>query len=478
MLFLPQIQPINIMENLNQAAPSKSPADEDDLRQFRRPGIPWNDNDFPLFLPLGQELAREIVLIKENDSSVASLSVEYGDGGWNDRNLRRLGIILAQSKKLISFCINNANNTMIDVEGLCAGLIHNSFIQDICLYNTNLNMDSMNALAPFFSNNPSLRSINLRCCRVNDQACLNIFSNALCYRSEDTLEKIDLSGNILGGVKLSRLSGALIKCRHLRQVILVSCDIGVQGCTSLAKLLRLESNIEKLDLRHNFIDHKCMIVMAEALVSNTNLKTLDMSGGIRTPERSFDERSFYQDRQDFKKGWQSILKLICNTSSIEEATKSNHVLVDMGELPLAVLTQSTASLLRSSFEINKKEPNKALVTRQKIIWGHLRGELNVGRSSIPTAAMPDILAWFNDIKSIQYQIPPPMYNYNENAVKLDCFYRIMRNRADLFDYGPTHICSECRRYWNDNNKLGDENKELREMMMVLEEKIRRLTESG
>ena len=67
--------------------------------------------------------------------------------GWNERIWRRLGIILSQNTNLTVLSICKMNIHMV---GLCAGLKHNRYIQEIEFCNRDYldYAESMNVLAP------------------------------------------------------------------------------------------------------------------------------------------------------------------------------------------------------------------------------------------------------------------------------------------------------------------------------------------
>ena len=92
-----------------------------------------------------------------------------------------------------------------------------------------------------------------------------------------------------------------------------------------------------------------------------------------------------------------MLKIVCNSSSINDVKNSSHTLHDLGML-LAddekidrVLGVVDANLLRASLQLNRSS-DKTLIVRHKILWSHTQGNLNLGDSSIITGAMSCILA--------------------------------------------------------------------------------------
>ena len=96
------------------------------------------------------------------------------------------------------------------------------------------------------------------------------------------------------------------------------------------------------------------------------------------------------------------------------------------------LGADSTNILRAALELNVIS-NKRTVTRRKIIWGHTREDFNIGNSSISTAAMPIILAWFGDDTNanlVQYD-DPPLQRATVDTIRLESIYNILRARPDL-----------------------------------------------
>ena len=199
-------------------------------------------------------------------------------------------------------------------------------------------------------------------------------------------------------------------------------QIGQRGCTSLAKLLKNEdSKLESLDLHDNRLDDVCLNILVNALSNNAKLVSMDLA----------------DNNQITNSGRLVFLPLVCNTSSIKSILGSNHT-VDIGvDLNQRVRgsNKDDINLLRASFEVNRTE-NKVHVKRQKIVWAHAKGDINVGNSSIPMGAIPDVLSWFGDtdnessVLSIQYH-QPPLPGARREAVRIDSMFRILRFMPDL-----------------------------------------------
>ena len=352
-------------------------------------------------------------------------------GNWDEEEWKRLGVILGHNIYVEELKLIGDNRQNLNVSDLFIGLQMNKHISKLSLVGINLGGNSMNKLAPFLSNNPLLKKIDLSGCNIGT-ASIDILSNALLRRSEDTLENIDLNENNFGDINLDMLVRPLIKCSRLKLLLLRYNYIGINGCTSLANLLKNgESNLAHMDLSNNLIDNKCFIALTISLAGNkkTKLKTLQLWGnnGITAS------------------GWVALLKLVCNFSSINNVVESNHNLHNM-PTTLRILVRTLgiddAHLLQSCLKMNTTI-NKLIVTRQKIIWSHARGDLNVGDSTISTSLLPRIISWFVDdfheqnVNLIQYN-DPPIQSDKVDATRFDSVFRIVKSRPDLCQYYSPH----------------------------------------
>ena len=94
-----------------------------------------------------------------------------------------------------------------------------------------------------------------------------------------------------------------------------------------------------------------------------------------------------------------------------------------------------ANLLRASLDMNSNDI-KMVVVRHKMLWSHARRNINLGDSTIETAAMPFVLGLIRNESDgtgahlVQYHNPPlPMERFN--TLRIDSVYRILRSRPEL-----------------------------------------------
>ena len=345
---------------------------------------------------------------------------------WGTEAWERLGYIIGNNTIIQELKLLGRRD--LDVGEVFLGLQLNQHIQKLVFYGIDLrDTVKMNSLAPFLCNNPVLKKIDLSNCNLNSDG-VNILAEALSNRLRDTLENINLSENDFRTAHLDSLTTVLAKCRRLKLLSLNSNGIGEMGCLSIANLLKSteSSNIGHVDLSGNAIDSQCAILLAESLTNNTKMKTLQLWG----------------NKLITAKGWEAMLKLVCDSSSIEAVKTSNHILHNIPtthRLLVSLLGIDDANLFRASLRMNNRS-NKNMAIRQKLIWTHSRGDLNVGSSTVPACIMPDIISWFSDdfhdnkANLILHHDPPLKKTKEVDSIRLSSVFSITKTRPDVCQY--------------------------------------------
>jgi len=452
-----------------------------------------DENDRSLFKRLDRESLNTILLLKHNSDEVLHIELTNGYQDMDDIDddecsislkplvvtnlnptmLRRLGYIIGQNTMLRSLKLSFRN---LDITWLSHGLQCNRSITWFRLRNESRRAELpgipfVSCLTSFWRNNPSLKRQIIDRCFIGSDG-LDILTNALLSRHyAGTLRYLDLSNNFfffdVDTIGFSGLVGALAKYKRLRRLLLSHNAIGNKGCTPLVELLDNKNCILKeLHLNRNWMGLDSLAVLAEPLAKNNTLEYLNINDNHLDYYNKSNEACW--------KGWRQMLKLVCNRSSIDNIKKSNHILCNLG-------MSSPYHILNAVIKLNAN-PNKDLVIRQKLIWAHADSRLNIGESSIPTGALPEVIAWFVDDDPnrenghiIQYHDPPLPYE-TIRVIRLDSIYRIARCRSDLFTHGATHICSDCRRYAGNVKDLQNRNNALQEKIDELHNDIERLQE--
>ena len=222
-----------------------------------------------------------------------------------------LGRALSRNRHITELTIIRCN---VDWVAVGDGLQSNQSIQKLNLTRNDLRGNAMSSLAPSIRQIPYLTELSFSVCRLGS-AEINILSEALLGRSEDTLEVLNLGHNRFGDIDLDELVLALTGLRTLSAVSLMYNEIGPRGCYSISKLLEnRESNLKQKHLDDNLIDDEYVTTFADALAKNTKLTelALGLNDDITTV------------------GWLALLKLVSDGSSINGVIKSNHTLQSLG----------------------------------------------------------------------------------------------------------------------------------------------------
>lgn len=367
----------------------------------------------------------DLALAARVGSDSTCLSVKYqvlDETAWE-----RLGQILGRSKHLETLILHR---NIMHTEDFWLGLRDNRSIRSLdVVAQIGLGCRGLSCMRPFLTHSPCIKSIVLRNCNIDAKA-VDLLSDALLERSDDTLEHINLCDNRFGDVNLDKLVEVVRRNSNMKSLWLENNGIGRRGCASLAKLLgKSQSTLESFRLGYNAIDDVAAARLASSLADNTTLVSLDldMNHDIKTA------------------GWSALLKLVCNSSSVTDVAKSNHTLCNFGRFFSnskraleTKLEDDDASLLRASLKMNGTFQKREDAVRHKILWSHIRGDLNVGVSSIDTGALPSILAWIGDSSDEAEKLQDHQPQY----FNLDAFYRIAVSRPELCNGGARRPAEE------------------------------------
>ena len=230
-----------------------------------------------------------------------------------------------------------------------------------------------------------------------------MLANALANRKDNTLTMLLLDGNNLGDCNLDSLVTSLSTCTKLISLSLGENGIGRRECTYLAQLLKSsESNLGYLYLKDIIIDDEAVDILTDSLSKNTKLRGLALVGNNITGS-----------------GWRSLLKLICDTSSMTAVVESNHTLnclwlfgdARMQAAVVSALGVDDANLLFASLKLNEKWSWRvnllSLIARQKMIWAHERGNINI---AILISLLVSCLLYFHGLGITQTRRTPTSFD--------------------------------------------------------------------
>ena len=271
---------------------------------------------------IGNKGLQALALSLANNTKLRELRLANNNIG--DTGLEALADSLAQNKALRVLSI--AGNTAITAIGMrsASRFLRSSGLEDLRLDGINVSNEGWNALADALSVNKSLVSLSLQCgwggVSIGDDG-LRALARGLSHNSH--LKTLDLSGN-----RAITTSGL----RSLEEYF------GSPSC-ALKQLKLFEINI----------GDKGACALADALGENKSLKTLHFdTSGITS------------------KGWKSILKLICDSSSPNRLYLSNQTLCRLSGCS-DPSGRNVKNLIASWLKTNNESRTPKLVAKCKIL---------------------------------------------------------------------------------------------------------------
>jgi len=185
-------------------------------------------------------------------------------------------------------------------------LTRSSSVKNLSLKDNRLSVDGVRSMIPFLQNTNNLESLNLDDNNMKSKG----FTCLVRSLRGSHIERLYCNSN---GIKSINIDNTQFP-KHLIYLSLSRNSISADGCRGLAKLLQGGgATLSMLRLSHNKINDEGVKILADALQSNTSLKTLDL------------KENDISDQGDL-----SLLKLVNGISSIEATLQSNHTLRYVG----------------------------------------------------------------------------------------------------------------------------------------------------
>jgi Ran GTPase-activating protein (RanGAP) involved in mRNA processing and transport len=183
-----------------------------------------------------------IVRLQNNDPTLTV--VEFGSAGITDADCGRLGIALQNNK----------------------------YLQNLALYGNSFGSVGGIAIATALQTNTGLQILNFDYNAIGT-AGVNAFANAL--QINKTLRELYMY-YVFGGTALNvtALTNALRVNTELQILDIGGNDIGVNGATAFANILQVNSSLKTLNIANNLMGDTGSIAIAQALQSNASLTQL------------------------------------------------------------------------------------------------------------------------------------------------------------------------------------------------------------
>ena len=345
----------------------------------------------------------------------------------------RIGSMTAAGMKGFSACLSSPSSSLEDLSlmynqigddggiALAKGLSHNSTLKRLCLYECDLGIQGGIALAEALEGNTDLEDLDL-------YAALSSGRREYVLSSEgwaiffDLLQhcafhKLNLGGNTIGDDQVAPMVDALDTMNYLNDLDLRYLVMTPPGWVAFFNLMGRPGSVlgrlSHLNINKNGIDDEVSISIANALVNNTSLKTLNWFS-ISCPVT--------------ERGWSAIANTLCNKTSIYTIFDSNHTLEDG---PGAMIFPGISPNL---FRLNKGT-NKAEVARKKIIqYYFLEGKGNnlheVMRMELEV--MPFVIECFGRYDHVVQEITP-RNDHIKLVAGLELLYRLTKGMPSLLD---------------------------------------------
>lgn len=253
---------------------------------------------------VGWRIAGEVI---GNNTSLSTLELCGVRGGWTDE----VGTSSESIEKLRAFFEGAKRNDSIDrlsfygwdalggaAFPLAAPLLENRSVKMLNVDGCILGADGVRLLASALAgSNHKLEYLAVVNCSVRDEESFEELVAALDHigdvshqsgRRGHSLDTLDLDGN----------------------------EIGRKGCAALAKMLQNpRCRLVELRLKNNCVDDEGVASLAVGLTKNDKLAWLDIVKGNSITDR----------------GWAALLRILCNTDTIEHTFLSNHRLNYLGQ---------------------------------------------------------------------------------------------------------------------------------------------------
>ena len=338
----------------------------------------------------------------------------------NNSDFIRLGDIIGNNTYLerVAFCrcnrrVPGEDTTRKFIEGFKRSTsVKELYFPSLISFSHGLGCELMNF---YENNNDRLENFFLEGCSMSYRgfvtltnaikACKKLKSIRIgnCYTNPHAF----ISDKCIGDIVTSIKGNYNLKALRLR-----GNNIGIQGCTEIAKLLSDSlSNLVEVSLAQNNIDNECVKILATALRNNKKLIALCLDRNINITRNGFD----------------IFENLLCNTSSVNATYQSNHTLRFLENVGHSVSMKSEIRNLMTEFN---KIRNKSVVSMIKILRHHrhismepfFAWELKVFPIAIKwfdsaLARFPDVLNFHNNFDNNQKTI---------GKMKLSAIYEFAR----------------------------------------------------
>jgi len=275
-----------------------------------------HEQAFGEFLYMPDDLRAKINHIRNNNQNFKFFQMTADDvTSLSELAWRLLGQYIANNTHLQEIKLTKRNINDNHMRILFQGLIRSDSIKELNLSNMEVGIIGIQSMRSFLRNSPKLSEINLNNNNIGGQP----FDALIIALDGGPIEELHL--RLCSISDISVLGNVTLPC--LKKIDLGSNNtsmrrnnIGIDGCRIIANLLQNEeSRLETLNLDNtgiNNISDEGIEILVNSLKNNTTLRTLYLRQNVIN-----------------RRGYQAILKMLIDVSSIENTYTSNHTLEEL-----------------------------------------------------------------------------------------------------------------------------------------------------
>ncbi len=424
-----------------------------------------------------------------------------------DYGLKALAPSLAENKDLLTLSFYGCNIGDEGAKALGTSLAHNRSLIVLNLSQNNIGDEGLAALSSFVTSNRKLKGLHLSNNNIGDQGVEALVSALLLTPSRSRLRSLSLDGNTrifvrgLGAIaRILQYRKCTLDDLNLDRVNFGEEDRKVLGCglsnnKSLLTLSLCDASINDIGVRN----------LVAGLVSNTSLRTLDLSRNssitavglshfkqyleaptcslqvlgiysinigddgalalvdVMTHNSTLEELRLWRDSCGITEtGWKSFSKLLCDSSTPNNAYLSNHTLRRIG-YDNDDFNEGVSPWL----EVNRCSRSPSMAGKIKV----LRGFSDLNMTPLfqwSLKLLPLAKAWFQHITTADEGWGNLTANIRSR--ELSVIYSFVRGM-------PIWVADDCKKYLAEQlQRLGATKCKLQEEIQEIEERERRLVE--
>ena len=350
-----------------------------------------------------------------NNKSIRELNFE-GIDPLGGRIFTMLGPFFENCSTLIDLTLieSHLGDVGSRLLALAIGSSKHKSLKTVALIGSDISDEGSVDIITALSMHSNLKQLDIIGNSLSTKGCTALSTLLRC--SATRLRKLYLTNNEINDEGIDALVPVLKNCSHLQTLVLSNnLAVSLRGWQQLATILEAPNsiNLTELTIMSNNIDDQTKAKFVSALVNNDTFKCLY---GIGRPITSVS------------KAGKVLLRLLCDTSSINSTYLSNHTLRHFGCIP-------NEDPIKALLELNKRQ-NKKEVAIIKILQHHNDFD-TVPFFEWEFKVLPLIIDWFERASLVTM---PVGFEPNIGSRKLSSIYQFVRGMP--LDYVEVRLKKE------------------------------------